>query len=252
MIRNLRELLFGVLVFGCICPAARGQGFVAPSSGNLYIKCVGGSAGATSEFGTGTTQANFMPLLSHLPTSCPTAEVLIGPVSAGQTLHFGISTAWNNQTYWAFSSETDEASLVAFTDVCNKVGGRAVQQTSSSTWVMHLNDAAHYTISQCEANNILIQLRLAVSPAPQLTPDVLIAQINDAATEKLAQSYLIGAYDLAQDSGQSCGVGTTAPVQLEQIFSNYVKAHPELLRADRSAAGVAAQAFAEYWPCQKQ
>ncbi len=41
---------------------------------------------------------------------------------------------------------------------------------SSTTWVMHLNDAAHYTISQCEANNILIQLRLA---APVATPMIL-------------------------------------------------------------------------------
>jgi hypothetical protein len=63
----------------------------------------------------------------------------------------------------------------------------------------------------------------------------------------------MGAYDLTQDSGQSCAArGTTTPVQLEQSFSNYLQAHPELMHADRTAAGVAAQAFAGYWPCQGQ
>jgi hypothetical protein len=62
----------------------------------------------------------------------------------------------------------------------------------------------------------------------------------------------MGTYDLTQDSGQSCAVrGTTTPVQLEKIFTDYLQAHPGLKNADRTAAGVAAQAFAEYWPCQR-
>lgn len=133
---------------------AYAENFVAPASGTLYISCVGGSAGAVSQFGTGTSIANFVPYLNSLPGSCPTAEVSIGAVTAGQTVPFGIHTVWEDQDYWAFSSGTNEASIVAF-------GGNNIQQTSSNTWVMHLNDAAHYTISQNEANNILIQLRLA-------------------------------------------------------------------------------------------
>jgi hypothetical protein len=89
-------------------------------------------------------------------------------------------------------------------------------------------------------------------PGRYYTPDTLAAQMNSATTENLAQSYLMGAYDLTQDSGQSCAVrGTTTPVQLEKIFSDYLETHPGLMHADRKAAGVAAQAFTEYWPCHK-
>jgi hypothetical protein len=151
------------------------QGFVVPSNGNLYVKCVGGGAGAISEFGTGISQFSFRSLLSGLPRSCPTEEILVGPVRAGQRMQFGISTAWNNQTYWAFSNATDQGSLVAFTDVCNDLrqGGSAIQRTGVNTWLMHLNDAAHYTISQCEANNLVIQLRLetATPGIPRTNPE---------------------------------------------------------------------------------
>jgi uncharacterized protein (TIGR03437 family) len=139
---------------------AHAEDFVPPASGTLYISCVGGSAGATSQFGTGTSTANFVAYLNSLPGSCPTTEVSVGSVTAGQTAHFGIHTLWGGQDYWAFSDGTDEASVVAF-------GGNNIQQTGQNTWVMHLNDAAHYTVSTNEANNILIQLRLAASgPAP--------------------------------------------------------------------------------------
>ncbi len=81
------------------------------------------------------------------------------------------------------------------------------------------------------------------------TPEKLVKEMNDPKTENLAQFYLIGAYDLTQESGRSCAVlGTTTPKQLEQIYSDYLKAHPTLLKADCTAAGVAAQAFAEHWP----
>jgi hypothetical protein len=142
------------------------ESFTAPYGGNLYLQCIGGSAGATSQFGIGSSPANFVAYLNGLPSGCPDAEVLVGPVAAGQTVEFGISTLWLGQTYWAFSGNTDEASIVSFTDVCNTLGmnGKIIQQTSPTTWVMHLNDAAHYTISQCEANNILVQIRLASTP----------------------------------------------------------------------------------------
>lgn len=144
--------------------------FVAPTSGTLYLKCVGGSAGATSQFGTGASIATFVPDLSSLPQSCPTNEVSIGNVAAGQTVPFGIHTVWEGQDYYAFSTGTDEASYVSFTDVNNSLGmgGEIIQQTGTNTWVMHLNDAAHYTISSAEANNILIQLRLATNSPTSL------------------------------------------------------------------------------------
>lgn len=85
------------------------------------------------------------------------------------------------------------------------------------------------------------------------TADTLLSQLQSPATERSAQLYLMGAYDLTQDSGQSCAVrGMTTPVLLAQVFSNYVRTHSEVMHADRTAAAIAAQAFAEYWPCQKQ
>lgn len=154
-------LLFATLL-GSISLDAHAEVFVAPASGTLYIQCVGGSAGATSQFGTGASIATFVPSLFSLPQSCPTSEVSIGSVTAGQTVPFGIHTVWEGQDYYSFSTGTDEASYVSFTDVNNSLGmgGNIIQQSSTNTWVMHLNDAAHYTISTAEANNILIQLRI--------------------------------------------------------------------------------------------
>ena len=76
------------------------ESFTAPYGGNLYLQCIGGSAGATSHFGIGSSPANFVAYLNGLPSGCPDAEVLVGPVAAGQTVEFGISTLWLGQTYW--------------------------------------------------------------------------------------------------------------------------------------------------------
>jgi hypothetical protein len=107
--------------------------------------------------------------------------------------------------------------------------------------------------------------RLSPPPSPVLpntgqklmgryfTTDTLVKQMNDPATEGLAQTYLMGAYDLAQESGRSCAVrGTTSSTQLEQVFADYLASHPAIRQADRTAAGVAADAFAEHWPCGKR
>jgi len=87
-------------------------------------------------------------------------------------------------------------------------------------------------------------------PGRYFTPASFIEMINDSKRESIAQMYLIGAYDLTQDALRSCALrGTTSAQLLEKVFIDYVQAHPELITADRTAAGVAAQAFAAYWPC---
>jgi len=87
-------------------------------------------------------------------------------------------------------------------------------------------------------------------PGRYFTPAGLIEMINDSKRETMAQAYLIGAYDLTQDALRSCALrGTTSPQVLEKVFIDYIKAHPELITVDRTAAGVAAQAFAACWPC---
>lgn len=117
-----------------------------------------------SEFGTGTAASNFTPLLRSLPQSCPSSEVAVGHVSAGQKVPFGIHTIWQGSDYFAFSTANDQPSIVAFSDVYNslRMGGKIIQQTGASTWKMHLSDAAHYTITLDAAENILIQIRLLV------------------------------------------------------------------------------------------
>lgn len=79
-------------------------------------------------------------------------------------------------------------------------------------------------------------------------------------TEREAQFYLMGVYDLSQETGQSCATrGTTTPEQLEQVYTSYMEAHPiprdtvatHAQVQTQTAAGVAGRAFIEAWPCQK-
>jgi hypothetical protein len=159
--RNLYRAML-ILLAGWLSPAASAESFVAPASGTLYIKCVGGTAGAVSQFGTGSTISDFVPLLSSLPQACPTTEIAFGHVATGQKVPFGVHTVWQETDYWAFSSRSDQPSIVTFSDVYNNLGmgGKVIQQTGVNTWTMHLSDAAHYTVALDMANNILIQIRL--------------------------------------------------------------------------------------------
>jgi hypothetical protein len=63
--------------------------------------------------------------------------------------------------------------MVSFTDMDNSLGwgGSIIQMMGTNTWVLHLNDAAHYTLSSGEANNILVQIRL--QPSEPVGPGVV-------------------------------------------------------------------------------
>jgi hypothetical protein len=158
------------------------RSFVAPTSGTLYLKCVGGSAGAISQFGIGASPNTFVSYLSALPRACPTTEVAAESVSAGQTVPFGIQTWYGDQSYWAFSTSADPGSLVSFTDMDNSLGwgGSVLQTMGTNIWVLHLNDAAHYTVSSWEANNILIQIRLQPSEPPWPAGSVVVSVLGPA------------------------------------------------------------------------
>jgi hypothetical protein len=195
MLISNRGVLAALLGFTSV--GLHAEVFVAPSGGTLYMKCVGGSAGASSQVGTGTSIATFVAILSSLPQSCPTSEVSIGAVTAGQVVPFGIHTSWSGSDYWAFSTGTDQASLVSFTDMGNSLGmgGKISQPTGPNTWVLHLNDAAHYTISTSEANNILVQLRL--SPAPAISGGTCSTQ-----TLSGSYTYSVSGYYFDQQSNE--------------------------------------------------
>jgi cyanophycinase len=86
-------------------------------------------------------------------------------------------------------------------------------------------------------------------PGQYFTPDSLLTQL-DHDNGQLAELYLVGVYDLTQELGQSCALrGTTNPEMLARIYRGYLTSHPDRMQAHHTAAGVAAEAFAQHWPC---
>jgi len=97
-------------------------------------------------------------------------------------------------------------------------------------------------------------------PGRYFTPMALYDALKNKSAEPNARFYLIGVYDLSQETGQSCATrGTTKPEQLEQVYMSYMDAHgvPRDTLAThaqletQTAAGYAVRAFSEAWPCQK-
>jgi hypothetical protein len=97
-------------------------------------------------------------------------------------------------------------------------------------------------------------------PGRYFTPQTLYTALKNKAQEPAVRFYLVGVYDLAQETKQSCATrGTTHPEDLEQVYISYMDAHgiprdtlathEQLL--NQTAAGYAAKAFSEAWPCQK-
>jgi hypothetical protein len=139
------------------------QTFVMPVTGTLYLLQMGGSAGGITQFGLGTTPANFVEYYSGLPnTPNPTGEVLAGSFAAGTIVNLGVFTQFIGASGWAFSTGTDQASIVAFADLANSLGMNhsITQQTSSTTWLLHLDDALSYLYDD-DNNDVLMQLRIA-------------------------------------------------------------------------------------------
>lgn len=107
---------------------------------------------------------------------------------------------------------------------------------------------------------LLAQAQTQPLPGRYFTPKALYDAIKNKAQEPAARYYLVGVYDLAQETGQSCATrGTTKPEDLEQTYISYMDAHgiprDTLATHDalqkQTAAGYAVKAFAEAWPCQK-
>ena len=142
--------------------------FTMPYNGTLYLLQEGGSAAATTEFGLGTSPTNFVHYYTGLPNSPnPTGEVTVGYFPAGTVINFGMFSQWGSESGWAFSTGTDQASIIAFTDPDNNLGmgGSITQQTSSTTWLLHLDDALSYLVDD-DDNDVLIQIRVAPSSPP--------------------------------------------------------------------------------------
>jgi tetratricopeptide (TPR) repeat protein len=142
--------------------------FIVPYDAMLSLTPVGGSAGAVTEFGLGTSEAKHIPMFTGLPADPqPDREVKVGFVAAGSELHFYEKTDWNG-IRWAFSHDTkSEAARVAFHDRDNSLGrdGSAIEKTGPSTWLLHLDDAASVDIDDNDGD-VLIEIRLVPAKPP--------------------------------------------------------------------------------------
>jgi hypothetical protein len=154
------------LAFVCVAiptHAAKGDEFVMPFTGDLYLQQMGGEASGVTMFGLGTSPSNFVPYYSGLPNNpSPIGEVLVGLFSLGTTVHFGEFTEFVGQSGYAFSNGTDQASIVAFSDVDNSLGmgGSIIQRTGPNTLLLHLDDALSYLYDD-DDNDVLMQVRVA-------------------------------------------------------------------------------------------
>lgn len=142
---------------------AQSNFFTVPYNATLYLSPLPSSAGAVTEFGLGTSSNNAVPVFTGLPFNpVPDHEVQIGFVAQGTSLNFFEYTVWGSQSGWACSDDTNSpASRCAFMDTDNSLGwgGSVVQQTSPTTWTLHLDDALSYLADDNDAD-VLIQVRL--------------------------------------------------------------------------------------------
>src|ERR1700728_1919569 len=139
------------------------QTFVVPYNATLYLQQMNGMAGAITEFGTGTTPANFVEYYSGLPNDPdPAGQVLVGSFTAGTIVNFGMFTQYS-QSGWAFSDEVgaNQAALISFADLSNALGlnHSITQPTSSTTWVLWLDDAVSYLYDD-DNNDVIMEILL--------------------------------------------------------------------------------------------
>jgi tetratricopeptide (TPR) repeat protein len=142
--------------------------FVVPYDAIVYLSPAGGGAGAVTEFGVGTSEADHTPVFTGLPGHPePNEEVKVGFFKTGSELPLYEKTEWG-ETYWAFTRDRKSESVrVAFYDQDNSLGmrGSAVEKTGPDTWVLHLDDAASFRNDDNDGD-VLIQIRLEPAKAP--------------------------------------------------------------------------------------
>jgi hypothetical protein len=147
------------------------QEFVMPIGGSVSIQFLTGEAGGVTTFGLGTSPSDFIALLTGLPNSPSSLQPInIGSFAAGAIIHMGMFTTFGGASGWAFSSGTDQASIIAFSDTTNSLGlgGSIIQRTGRFTYVLHLDDALSYTVDD-DNNDVLI--KVSITPNSVTTPE---------------------------------------------------------------------------------
>jgi hypothetical protein len=163
----MKRLLF----FGCAVAAlgasARADEFILPFDASAYFTPAGGSAGAVTTLGLGTSLATFRPVYSGLPGNpSPNEEIYVGDYVQGTPIHIGEETSFSG-TFWAFSADTTSpASRTAFMDLDNSLGfgGSIIQPLGNNRWELHMDDAASYEYDDNDSDVLLI-IRLVPLPA---------------------------------------------------------------------------------------
>lgn len=137
--------------------------FKFPDQVDIYVKSLGGGAGANSEFGLGTTSENFVPVLSGLPNNPSTnSEVFLGSFNPDQPIPLAVLTNWNGQSFFATIGSTDIASKIVFSDLDNSLGfgGNTFELLDTNIFLAHLDDAASFTVDD-DDDDVLVQIRVA-------------------------------------------------------------------------------------------
>ncbi len=139
------------------------NGLVVPYDCIVYLYPVGGRALAITEIGLGTSESDFESVFSGLPNRpSPASEIRVGRYKKGRQIPLCLRTEWLGNTHYAFCNRSDDPSKIAFEDSDNSLGlgGHIIEKgEGSSTWTMHMDDAASFLVDDSD-NDVIIRIRL--------------------------------------------------------------------------------------------
>jgi hypothetical protein len=140
------------------------RAFVLPYDAVLYLSPAGGSGSARSEFGIcAEGSAGCGMLFEGLPLSpVPAGEIRVGVYEKGDIICFCMKSAWRGNEHWAYSSEKDALSQIAFRDLDGSLdlkAGSIAERISSDMWILHLDDPASFLYDDNDSD-VLIRIRL--------------------------------------------------------------------------------------------
>ena len=138
--------------------AFKPYGLMAPFDCKVFLRAVGGSAGATSEIGLGITPEDFRAVVSGLPQEITQEVVQLGEFRQGDSIPLAIRTNWQGESH-AFIGRQDQASLGAFTDTDGSLQeiGKQVIEPIGEKFLMHLDDAASFAIDDND-EDLLVEI----------------------------------------------------------------------------------------------
>jgi len=134
------------------------DGLKAPFDCSVFLRAVGGSAGATSEVGLGTTPDNFRPFIWGLPREITDEVVELGKFREGESIPLAIKSNFSGDHY-AFMGGQDRESITAFTDKDGSLEehGKQLIEPVGERFLMHLDDAASFSFDDND-QDLLVEI----------------------------------------------------------------------------------------------